>query len=452
MSLLSWARERFGWGYWGSGYGHGRPSYLGPDSHNWAGKPVTADGAMLLSAWFRGIKLYAEVTGAASLKLYERLDNDDRRQVRDHPIADLISVDPNIDQTPQEFWGSQAAGLAIFGNAYAEKLLNGIGDRIVGLQPLPYNTHPFRDENGDLFYRFNYGTSSKPETLPREKVFHTKGFSLGGDLGISPLEAARQGLSISLATEQAAGQTFSQGMRASGFFTGPRLSDPQRQDFTKKFIDPIIGNDSTAHYGILENGFDFKSINIPPKDAEMLLSRRFNLEELARFLGIPPILLGHSADGQTMWGTGVESIINQWLVLGLDAFWSNIEKSINKRLLSASDRRQFYAEFDRDTLLRMDSTARGAFITSMIQNGQMTPNEGRRKQNRPPLDGGDIALINSTLIPLTEAGIRANRYGLAPGTPVPPDPGVNEPATAPALPSPAPQPALPPPAKGLATP
>lgn len=393
MSLLSWARERWGWGYsWG------RHRYV--SGATWAGKPVSADGAMQLSAWWRGVKLYAEVTGAASLKFYERLDNDDRRQVRDHPIADLISVEPNVDQTTQEFWGSQGAALAIFGNAYAEKQF--IGDRLVALQPLPYDTHPFRDENWDLFYRFTIG--GKMETLPRDKVFHTKGFSLGGDLGISPLEAARQGLSISLATEQATGQTFSQGMRASGFFTGPAMKQDQREQFTKTFIDPIVGNDAKAHYGILENGFDFKTINIPPKDAEMLLSRRHNIEELARFLGMPPILLGHASDGQTMWGTGVESIINQWLILGLDSFWSNIEKSINKRLIAPADRRRFYAEFDRNGLMRADSQARGEFISKMIQNGQMTPNEGRKKDNKSPMPGGDILLINSTLIPLTDAG------------------------------------------------
>lgn len=395
MSLLSWARERFGWGYsWGA-----RHTAF---AHTWAGKPVTADGAMQLSAWFRGVKLYAEVTGAASLKFYERLSNDDRRQVApgDHPIADLISIEPNVDQTTQEFWGSHAAGLSIFGNAYAEKQF--VGNRLVALQPLPWNTYPFRDENWDLQYRFSYG--GKVETLPRDKVFHTKGFNLGGDLGISPLEAARQGLSISLATEQAAGTTFAQGMRNSGFFTGPKLTPPQREEFTKTFIDPIIGNDAKAHYGILENGFDFKTINIPPKDAEMLLSRRFNVEELARFLGMPPILLGHAADGQTMWGTGVESIINQWLILGLDSFWSTIEKSINKRLLSPADRRKYYAEFDRNGLMRADSTARAAFLNSMIQNAQMTPNEGRKKDNRLPLPGGDVLLISAAMIPLTDAG------------------------------------------------
>lgn len=417
MSLLSWARERFGWGY---GWSRHHQEYW----NTWAGKPVTADGAMQLSAWWRGVRLYAEVTGAASLKFYERLDNDDRRQVRNHEVASLIN-DPNVDQTSQEFWGSQAAALAIFGNAYAEKQFS--GNRIVALQPLPWNTYPFRDENWNLFYRFSYG--GKVETLPREKVFHTKGFNLGGDLGISPLEAARQGLSISLATEQATGQTFSQGLRMSGFFTGPKLLPDQRKQFTETFIDPIKGNDATAHYGILENGFDFKTINIPPKDAEMLLSRRHNIEELARFLGMPPILLGHASDGQTMWGSGVEAIINQWRVLGLDSFWSNIEKSINKRLLRPEDRQRFYAEFDRDALMRTDSAARSEFMSKMIQNGLKTPNELRKKNNDHPLDGGDILLINSTLIPLADAGRLGSR--------VPRQIGIDAPATPPTSPEPA---------------
>jgi HK97 family phage portal protein len=410
MSLLSWARERFGWGY---SWGRHHQEY----GNTWADKPVTADGAMQLSAWWRGVRLYADVTGAASLKFYERLDNDDRRQVRDHEVANLIN-DPNIDQTSQEFWASQAAALAIFGNAYAEKQFS--GNRIVALQPLPWNTYPFRDENWNLLYRFSYG--GKVETLPREKVFHTKGFNLGGDLGISPLEAARQGLSISLATEQAAGTTFAQGMRNSGFFTGPKLTPPQREEFTKTFITPIIGNDAKAHYGILENGFDFKTINIPPKDAEMLLSRRHNIEELARFLGMPPILLGHASDGQTMWGSGVEAIINQWRVLGLDSFWSNIEKSINKRLLRAEDRQKFYVEFDRDALMRTDSAARSEFMSKMIQSGLKTPNELRKKNNDHPLEGGDILLINATLIPLTDAGRLGGRQPKPIGIDAPPTP------------------------------
>jgi HK97 family phage portal protein len=295
---------------------------------------------------------------------------------------------------------------------------------MVALDPMPIGTRPDRDHNRDGALEYRFQDRGKVEWLPRDKVFHVRGFTLGkSDEGLSPLAAARQALSISLATEEAAGKTFSQGMRASGFFTGPALKTDQREQFTKTFIDPIIGNDAKAHYGILESGFDFKPINIPPKDAEMLMSRRFNVEEICRFMGTPPILVGHAGEGQTMWGSGVESIILAWLTLGLDAHLSCFEKAINRWLLTPAERSKYYAEFDRDALLRADSAARAEFVSKMIQNAQMTPNEGRKKANRLPLPGGDVLLVNSTLVPLTQAGNRPGRIQPAPGEAIPEEGG-----------------------------
>lgn len=397
MSLMSWMGKVLRLsdnGFWGQWYG----------GENWAGRAVSAENSLNLSAWWGCIRLHAGVAGALPLKFYERLDNDDRRIARDHDIAQIIGMNPNADQHAQEFWGGMAAALCGLGNAYAEKRY--IGKRLVALDPLPIDTCPDRTHNpeGELEYRYR-DRNGKTIWLPRDKVFHVRGFNFGyGDLGLSPLDAARQALSITLATEEAAGKTFSQGMRASGFFTGPSLKKDQREDFTKTFISPLLGNDAKAHYGILENGFDFKPINIPPKDAEMLMSRRFNVEEICRFMGTPPILVGHAGDGQTMWGTGVEQIVLSWRTLGLDAFLGNIEKSINRWLLTPQERVRYYAEYDRNALLQADSAARGEFISKMIQNAQMTPNEGRKKDNRSPLPGGDTLLINSTLIPLTDAG------------------------------------------------
>jgi HK97 family phage portal protein len=412
MSLLSWLgkvitlRDGKFWGRWYGG-------------ESWAGKPVSIENSLNLSAWWGCVRLHANVAGALPLKFYERLPNDDRRTAADHPLAQIIGQTPNDDQHSQEFWGGIGAALAGLGNAYAEKRF--LGNRIVALEPLPIDTCPDRTykSDGSLWYKFR-DRNGNLQWLPRESVLHVKGFTFGrSDLGLSPLDAARQALGITLATEEAAGKTFAQGMRASGFFTGPTLKPQQREDFTRAFIDPIIGNDARAHYGILENGFDFKPINIPPKDAEMLLSRRFNVEEICRFMGTPPILVGHNGDGQTMWGTGVEQIILSWRTLGLDAFLSNVEKAINRWCLSPADQMRYYAEYDRNALMSADSTARGEFISKMIQNAQMTPNEGRKKDNLHPLPGGDILLVNSTLIPLTDAG-RLTRSLPSPDAPTQP--------------------------------
>ncbi len=416
MSLLSWMGRVVGlrdgqfWGKWWGG-------------ETWAGKPVTDTNAQLLSTWHRCTRLYGDVVGAMPLKFYERIENDDRKRVRDHPVALLIGLDPNADQTAQDFWSGMAASLATIGNAYAEKRF--VGKTLVALEPMPCDVYPSREHSSDGSLEYRYTDRGKEYWLPQDKVLHIRGFNPFGksDVGLSPLAAARQTLGIALATEEATGKTFAQGMRASGFFTAPpgvKLLKDQRDQFTETFINPIIGNDASAHYGILSEGFDFKTINIAPKDAEMLLSRRFNVEEICRFMAVPPILAGHSADGQTMWGSGVEAIINTWLTNGLDAFLKRIEQSIGKWLLSRSDRLTYYAEFDRDSLLRADSAARATFMSTMIQNGLMTPNEGRKLHNDLPLEGGDVLLVNSTLIPLKDAGAKNSGGGGAPAVPPPP--------------------------------
>lgn len=412
MSLLSWAWRRF------KLTDHAAiQRWFG--SETWSGKPVTVETALNLSVWFRCVKLYADVTGAASWKLYERLSNGERKQVTDHPIYDLIAIDPNIDQTPQEFWGGVAAQLCVQGNSYAEKRY--LGSKLIALQPLPFETYPYRNSNDDLRYRFI--DRGKQEDLPADKVFHTKGFNLGSsDVGLSPLAAARQSIGIALAQEEATGKTFAQGLRASGFFIVPQtMKQDQRDQFTKTFIDPITGNDASAHFGILEGGTDFKTLNIPPKDAEMLLSRRFSVEDIARFMGTPPVMIGHSAEGQTMWGTGVEATINMWLTLGLDAFWRSIEKSIAKRLLSAADRRRFYVEIDRKALLRADSKESAELYWKLVQVGALTPNQICDRENMPRFEGGDVRLVNTTLQPLSMAGQRTARVQPAPGEAIPED-------------------------------
>ena len=410
MSLLGWAIRRF------KLTDHAAISrWFGSDT--WSGKPVTAETALNLSAWWRSVRLYHDVTGALPLKFYERQRDGSRRQITDHEIADIISISPNADQTPLEFWGMHAAQLAVMGNGYAEKRF--IKDRLVSLETLPFETMPYRNANGDLLYRFN--DRDKTEELPQSKVFHTKGFGLSrGDVGLSPLAAARQTLGISLATEEATGRTFAQGLRLSGFFTGPSLlKDDQRKQFTEKFIDPLLGNDARAHFGILESGYDFKPINIPPKDAEMLLSRRFNVEEIARFMGVPPIMIGHAAEGQTMWGSGVEAIINMWLTLGLDSFLENIEQSIMKRVMAPADRKRFYPEFDRNALLRADSTGKAELYSKLVQVAAMTPNQICDKENFPRFAGGDVRLVNSTLVPLSLQTSKPVRIQPSPGEPIP---------------------------------
>jgi phage portal protein BeeE len=125
-------------------------------------------------------------------------------QVRDHQIADIIGASPNDDQTTQEFWGGIGASLAGLGNAYAEKRF--IGNRVVALEPLPINTRPIGPTTEAATWNTLCRSRQGRMAAARQGVSRPQ-FAFGkSDLGLSPLDAARQSLSISLATEEASRQ------------------------------------------------------------------------------------------------------------------------------------------------------------------------------------------------------------------------------------------------------
>lgn len=156
---------------------------------------------------------------------------------------------------------------------------------------------------------------------------------------------------------------------------------------------------------ILEGGMKFNALNMSAQDAELLLTRKFEIEELGRWFGMPPILLGHAVDGQTMWGSGVDSIIQSWMTLGLNQRLRRVQQVIQKRLMTPSERAEgLYVRFNADALLAVNSTARIGFITQAVQNSILTPDEGRALLERGAMPGGDQLLAQVNLVPLGQLG------------------------------------------------
>lgn len=374
----------------------------------WAGRDVGPDGAMQLSTYWSCVRLHGETVGTLPIGIFEKA-KDGSKQPASHWLSDLLQDSPNAEQTASEFIESQVVSMCIHGNAYSLK--DKRDDKsIISLTPLsgaPGDMNRRRDAQGVLRYSFTHRGRHYSD-LTEDDIFHVRGFGDDGNGGgLSVVQYARQSLAIAEGVEASSGATFRNGMKSSIFFTAPpgvKMNADQRKDFRTAFIDPYVGGEAT-NAGLLEQGFDVKTVSLPPKDAELLLTRRFSVEDICRWLRTPPVLIGHSADGQTMWGSGVEQIMLGWLTLGLRPYLTRYEKSIKKRLLRPVDRaRGIFAEFNVEGLLRADSAGRAALMSSLAQNGLLTRNEGRALDNRPPMDGGDVLTVQSNLVPLHMLG------------------------------------------------
>lgn len=380
--------------------GAGWAAAFGMSNH--AGKTVTLNTAMQLATVWSCVRLTAQAVSCLPLSIYEKRGNDDRVKVdTDDNLVEVLCDSPNEDQTPLEFWETMVAWMMTTGNGYAEKVE--IGTRLSALQPLP-STHcePIRDAENVLKYTFN--DRGKTEVLPRDKVFHLKGFGFGGDVGLSPIRFGSQAFGSAIAIDESAGKLFGKGLQASGVLSSDKVLDGKQREDLGKIMEKFVGSSNAGKLMILEAGLKYDRLSLSPVDAQMLENKRFSVEEICRWFGVPPIIIGHAAQGQTMWGSGVEQILLAWLTLGIDPLCDRIEARIKKQLIRPTGNRRRYAEFNREALLQMDSAAKAAFLSMMTQNGLMTRNEGRAKLNLPRVEGGDELTAQTNLAPLKALG------------------------------------------------
>ncbi|QFG38311.1 HK97 family phage portal protein [Paracoccus pantotrophus] len=346
---------------------------------NASGKVVTLSAALTISAVWACIVRSAQAMASLPLDLYRKTAGGRQRQ--DGALADLISLSPNADQTPVEFWEGMFSWMLATGNAYAE--IDRVNGRPSSLMPLPAtHVRPFRNKvSGELFYEVREPGTSRPRVIGREDMFHLRGWGFGGDEGMSPIRWGTQSLGAAMAADEASAKMFGSGMQASGVLkTNQRISPEQRPQL-QAMMSEYAGSTKAGKLMILEAGMEFEQLTLNPDDAQMLETRRFSIEEVCRWFGVPPIVIGHSAAGQTMWGTGVEQIFLSWMQLGINPVLKKVEQRIRKQLIPLREQRDTYAEFNREAMLQMDSKAKAEFIRAMVTMGVMKPDEARDKLN-----------------------------------------------------------------------
>lgn len=381
-------------------------AFIGADSA--AGKTVTVNKALQLSAVWSCVRLLAETIATLPVGFYQHTDNG-RKSAKDHHLYELLHNQPNADMTSVEFWEVVMAGLLLWGNAYIE--IDRIGRRIIALTPLrPDRTKPDNDADGNPIYRYRPPGGAGERIILEKDMMHIRAFGTTGRIGLSPVSYARETLGSAMAADEASAKFFANGMRPSGVLRMDQiLKKEQRQEVRDSLSEQFSGSMNTGKMMVLEAGMQYQQIAMKPEDAQMLQTRAFNIEEICRWFRVWPGLIGHHAQGQTMWGSGVEQMLIGFLTFSLRPWLTRIEQAIRRSLLAPGERGKYFAEFSIEGLLRADSAARAAFYSTMTQNGIMTRNEARQKENLTPQSGGDQLTVQSNLLPLDQLGNANNQ-------------------------------------------
>src|SRR5690606_6544843 len=276
------------------------------------------------------------------------------------------------------------------GNAHCEKLM--VGDRLVGLQVLyPGRLTITRGIDGTKQYRYTED-NGRQRVIPASRIWTVPGWSLDGVNGVSVIRYGAEVFGAALATDEAAAGTFKRGLMPTTWCKYPKLMKPDQRKEAREFIEGrLSGAINAGRPAILEQDMEVGTLGINPKDAQLLESRAFSVEEICRWFRVPPWMVGHTDKGSN-WGTGLEQQMIGFLTFTLRPWLKRIEQSIAKDLLTPAERLRFYPKFTVAGLLRADSSARASFYSVMVNNGILTRDEVRELEDREPM-GGNAAVL-----------------------------------------------------------
>lgn len=150
----------------------------------------------------------------------------------------------------------------------------------------------------------------------------------------------------------------------------------------------------------LPSGYKLTPVGFDPDKGQMVEAMQAIVEEVARIWGLPPVFLQDLSHGT--YSNTEQQDLN--FVKHVIARWATaLEQELNLKLFGRKNNSRL-AEHNLDGLMRGDLVARMSALASGVQNGLITPNEGRALDNRQPLDGGDRLYIQGATVPLTNAG------------------------------------------------
>ncbi|WP_039756490.1 phage portal protein [Chromobacterium haemolyticum] len=357
-------------------------SLLGANTRSSSGEQVTRDTALRVSAVYGCVSLIAGAIATLPVGIYQRTENGPSKA--DHPYWFLFNEQASENWTSAAAWEYVISAKLFYGDGFARWIRpSPVSNRVIGWEPLhPLSVQPFK-KDGRVLYRINpHGEPS--QVLDSADILHLPSLGFDGLISPSPITyAAREAIGTALAGQRYTGRFFSDGAQ---FDYALKTDSKLKTDQLNALRASLLARLQNGGRGplILDGGLTPAQLSVNSKDAEILATRLFTVEEICRILGVPPHLVGHT-DKTTSWGSGVENMGIGFVRYTLQRHLTPIAQELNRKLWPV--REKHYVEHITAALERGDLKSRyEAYRIALGRAGEMPfmdHNEIRRLENLP---------------------------------------------------------------------
>ena len=318
-----------------------------------------------------------------------------------HPVHRIVHDIASPLQTSMELWETVVASLQQWGNAYLRPTRDASGSitGLVYMRPDRMDVHLDR-KTGHRYYGYHEPDGTVTPYTDYD-ILHIPGLGFDGIRGYSPVELLRESIGAGLAAEEYQARFFGNNMVPPHYLAFPGTLGPKARENLIRWYKQNFGGLANAHkLGVVEQGGEIKTVPINHRDIQFLELRKFQLEDIARIYGTPLHLI-QSLDRATF--NNIEHLSIMFVTHTIRPLAVRIEQRVNAFLFREQDAGKYFVRFNLAGLLRGDAASRAEYHSKMISSALETPNEGRAKEDLPPLPGGDRLYIQGAMVPLPDA-------------------------------------------------
>lgn len=356
----------------------------------------TASTALSISAVYACVNLIAGAIATLPLNVFDRATDGELAQRPDDALWWILNEEMSPRWPAASGWEYLIQSLLLNGDGFA-RILRSPAGQVLGLEPL----HPERVSVTTDGVRLVYVIEPDPSVasqfrgarlvLDQDDVLHFPGFGFDGLRGLSPLKVAlRMTGAVALATQEHSARFFANAARPDYVLeTDQGLAPETVERLRDQINERHLGQARAFRPMVLTSGLKIKPLTLDADDAQLLATRQFQIEEIARIYGVPPFMIGH-AEKTTSWGSGVEAMGIGFVRYSLRRHLSKVTHELNRKLFRTARR---VVAFDTSDLIRADfkSLVDGYRIAlgRAGEPGFITPEEAREGlgMRRKPVHG-----------------------------------------------------------------
>jgi HK97 family phage portal protein len=359
---------------------------------------VTIDTALQVSSVWSSIELLSDNIASLPIFVYKEIGKGVRDLARDSSLWKLLHEKPNSRHTPYEFWVFMVMNYLFRGNAYARLERNGKGE-VYAMWPLASDQVEVTVlSDGSLAY--GYSINGQVIVYNEASILHFRDKG-NGIVGLSRLDYMKSSVGVAINAQESTSKIFSNDNKRPMMVTYDKFfTSDQRAQFRAQFKGLTESGDDNLL--ILEGGMKGEPLSMTPADVQLLDTRKFSVEDIARWFGVPSILINDSSN-RVPYGNN-DDLVEFFYKFRLRPMLVGFEQRLKHSVMTIDQRQKMTIEFSLDALLRSSLEKRVEIMAKQVQNGLKTRNEARQYENDPPMDGGDVLTAQTNLAPLDMLG------------------------------------------------